>query len=231
MLAHTRQHTESHLPHSDMNHATPPPSFRGPEYQTLSVPSGLVLNDVPPFTDSSSLLRPSQGSNSPYPTIPSTNQSFASPRPRAHTFADANALQQQQQQQREQQLQNPDSHRRGTPVTPAGPMHTQYQLGQRHVSEAQAIQANRQQYIPPPPPPAMPTPAPQAMQLPPPPPRPHPNQTPNHGMMVPPPPGSSQAWPGYGRQAAYQMPPQSQPRAYDPTAYQAYSSLPPLPPD
>ncbi|PNS21324.1 MAP kinase kinase kinase mkh1 [Sphaceloma murrayae] len=137
-----------------------------------------------------------------------------SPRPRAHTYADPNAAAQQSQ----------DIYRRATPVTPgAAPP------GQRHGSAAQAEGMGRG-YVPPPPPPM--STSHQGMHLPPPPPRSGPQQ--HNGMMVPPPPPQNSAWGGWHHQNTYPPPPpmnmNREPRAYDPTAYSAYMSMPPLPP-
>ncbi|KAF4556244.1 MAP kinase kinase kinase mkh1-like protein [Elsinoe fawcettii] len=140
-----------------------------------------------------------------------------SPRPRAHTYADPNAAAAQQAQ---------DIYRRNTPVTPgtAPP-------GQRHASAAQ-VEAVGRGYVPPPPPPLS-TPQHQGMYLPPPPPRSGPPQ--HNGMMMPPPPPQNSAWGGLNHQNSYPPPPpvnmNREPRAYDPTAYSAYMSMPPLPPD
>ncbi|TKX24569.1 protein kinase domain-containing protein 17 [Elsinoe australis] len=136
-----------------------------------------------------------------------------SPRPRAHTYADQNAASNRVQE---------DIYRRATPVTPgtAPP-------GQRHASAAQ-VEGMGRGYVPPPPPPMTPH---QGMHLPPPPPR---NGQQHNGMMVPPPPPQNSAWAGWHQQHSYPPPPpinmNREPRAYDPTAYSAYMSMPPLPP-
>ncbi|KAG8630255.1 hypothetical protein KVT40_001874 [Elsinoe batatas] len=139
-----------------------------------------------------------------------------SPRPRAHTYADPNAAAAQQAQ---------DIYRRNTPSTPgtAAP-------GQRHASAAQ-VEAVGRGYVPPPPPPL--STQHQGMYLPPPPPRSgHPG---HNGMMMPPPPSQNSPWGGLNNQSSYPPPPpinmNREPRAYDPTAYSAYMSMPPLPPD
>ncbi|SMR60265.1 unnamed protein product [Zymoseptoria tritici ST99CH_1E4] len=119
----------------------------------------------------------------------------------------------------------PDGYRRGTPgnATPGG--------GQwpapRHVSESQRAVGG---YIPPPPP--LQSVQPQNHHFPPPPPRPPLSATQPHAPFVPPPPGQPNTY--WNRQPNYPPPPpqsQSQsrePRAYDPSVYFEYSTLPPL---
>lgn len=71
----------------------------------LALPSDLVLNDVSGIntaSSSSSLLTPPHGSGSPYTPLSAGNTPHSSsPRPRAHTFADANILHRQQTYRRE----------------------------------------------------------------------------------------------------------------------------------
>ncbi|KAK3646832.1 mitogen-activated protein kinase kinase kinase [Elasticomyces elasticus] len=236
-------------PDESSRHATPPPpqtAFRGHNH---SIPTGIVLNDIPGagYRDASSLLRPQQAqaanNNSPYP---SSAHPASSPRPRAHTFADATMQAAQQQEQ----------YRRGTPVTPGGGgggggagagaagngTHWQNGGGQpRHVSEQQQRGGQGQQYLPPPPPPPLPNLQPaqngMQMQLPGPPPRPPMSAAGGQThMMIPGPPNQG----GYGggtwhghRQPTYPPPPPMQHRdrrTYDPMAYSEYMQLPPLPP-
>lgn len=250
-----RHRAASTASEADNRHATPSPNLRGQNQsytQNLTVPSGLVLQDVPSYNESRNLLRPSADAHSPYPQLPGANGYNTSPRSRANTFTDGSiALQQQQQLQYQQ-----DIYRRGTPATPSGGggaggagVASQYQgQGQRHVSATAAEQVLRQQqqqqqgggagtgagigaYVPPPPP--MPTSAPQGMAYPPPPPRPATGMSQPQTMMLPPPPGSSQ-WQAWGRPPPnYHSPiPNSrEPRAYDPTLYSQYMTMPPPPPE
>ncbi|KAI9844916.1 MAG: hypothetical protein M1837_005202 [Sclerophora amabilis] len=171
--------------------ASPSPSVsifnRNP---TARVPDDLILNDVPSLnvgrSAGSSLLIPSHGTGSPYPTISGSTSPYtqshspSSQRPRAHTSVESNLL-----------LQN--SYRPSVRASGGVQMHTPYQPGQRHASGAQVNEAHRQ-YVPappppPPPPPSMaaPTPQPHMMPYPPPPPRPPPGPAP--GVVIPPPPG------------------------------------------
>ncbi|KAI9727779.1 MAG: hypothetical protein M1834_007926 [Cirrosporium novae-zelandiae] len=142
------------------------------------VPDDLILHDVPSYNlenASSTLLIPSYGSGSPYPTLTSgvgTGSPSNPPpaqRPRAHTATEQ---------------PNPDT----PPRYRDNQYQSQYQPGQRSVSNTVAMDAQRTPYIPLPPPPATSPPAPQAtmMALPPPPPR-LPNMP--HGLVPPPPPG------------------------------------------
>ncbi|KAK0290637.1 mitogen-activated protein kinase kinase kinase [Friedmanniomyces endolithicus] len=222
-------------PEDSSRHATPPPPPAGFRGHNLSVPTGVVLNDIPGgggYRDASSMLRPQASANSPYPSLTSAPTS-TSPRPRAHTFADATMQAAQQQEQ----------YRRGTPVTPGGTAngaHGGWQgSGVRHVSEQQQ-RAAQGHYIPPPPPPPLPNsqgPGPAGLQLPGPPPRPPMSATGQPHMMVPPPPnqpnGGYATWNGH-RQPTYPPPPPMQMqsrdrRNYDPMAYSEYINLPPLP--
>ncbi|KAL8689633.1 MAG: hypothetical protein Q9218_004734, partial [Villophora microphyllina] len=145
-----------------------------------TVPEDLILNDVPTYGASSaasSLLIPSQGTGSPYPSISSTpTPTYAQPppspaRPRAST-ADLPAGQ--------------GVFRAGQR---GGPGFLGFQQGQRHASSTQAMDS-RPPYIPGPPPQIS---APQQQQnhmisFPPPPPRPPVVNSP-HGPVLPPPPG------------------------------------------
>ncbi|OBT63383.1 STE/STE11 protein kinase [Pseudogymnoascus sp. 23342-1-I1] len=143
-------------------------------------PDGLILNDVPTYTAGSnpgSLLIPSHGSGSPYPSISAS--SFIYPpsvgqRPRALTAETTSP----------HTIQN-NSYRSATRAGPNMPM---YQPGQRHGPAPGG-------YVPPPPPPLQSPPIQQNHMMtllpPPPPPRPNAGQPQQHanGMMLPPPPG------------------------------------------
>ncbi|KAI9794670.1 MAG: hypothetical protein M1835_006484 [Candelina submexicana] len=142
------------------------------------VPNDLILNDVPnqsPAAASSSLLVPSSGTGSPYPSVSGGGHNLVlssiltTSRPRAHTSS-------------EKDLGAHNSYRPSTGSGSVVPMHNAYQPSQRHVAAAQYVPA-------PPPPPPISSPAPQSnvMSLPPPPPRPPPGSS--HGMILPPPPG------------------------------------------
>ena len=145
-----------------------------------NVPEDLILNDVPTYGAShvsSSLLIPSQGTGSPYPSISSGgSSSYTQPppspaRPRAST-ADVPGGQGLYR----------SNHRAG------GQNYPGYQQGQRHATTSQAMDS-RPPYIPGPPPQIS---APQQqshmISLPPPPPRP-PAINNSHGVVLPPPPG------------------------------------------
>ncbi|MCJ1246610.1 hypothetical protein MMC30_003819 [Trapelia coarctata] len=150
--------------------ATPSPSVYT-QQDTSTLPSDLILNDVPNYGAASSVLISSSGSGSPYPTLNSGSSAYGSqPRPRANTGAESNGG-------------PPTGYRAGG----RGPgRQIGYQQGQRHASAAQTMDS-RAQYIPGPPPiVSPPTQQNPLMSLPPPPPRPPPN---SHGMMLPPPPG------------------------------------------
>ncbi|KAI9724956.1 MAG: hypothetical protein M1812_000232 [Candelaria pacifica] len=140
-------------------------------------PNDLILNDVPdqsPAAASSSLLVPSSGTSSPYPSIsggghnPNLSSFLAGHRPRAYTSS-------------EQDLVAYNSYHPSTGSGSVITMHNAYQPSQRHATTAQYIPA------PPPPPISSPAPQPNVMSLPPPPPRPPPGSS--HGMVLPPPPG------------------------------------------
>ncbi|KAI9822430.1 MAG: hypothetical protein M1827_000149 [Pycnora praestabilis] len=152
----------------------------------VQLPDDLILNDVPSYnvsSSSSSLLIPSYGSGSPYPTISGGNSPYIQmsqqlgARPRAHTSADQEVISQNNYRSN------------NTRPIPGAPINMQYQPAPRHASANQTIDAQRPQYIPAPPLPPVASPAPQntLMSLPPPPPRPPPNAS--HGMVIPPPPG------------------------------------------
>ncbi|KAK4556520.1 mitogen-activated protein kinase kinase kinase [Recurvomyces mirabilis] len=212
----------------DLRTASPPPAahaqFRG---HNLSVPTGVVLNDIPGTTygEASSLLRPQTGVGSPYPSIAASG---APPRPRAHTFAEINM---------QQAAQQAEQYRRGTPVTPGGTQvgggHGGWSVpGTRHVSEQQQ-RGGHGQYIPPPPPLPSSTPGPPGMHLPGPPPRPPMSAVGQMHVNIPPPPnqpnGTYNAW--NRGQATYPPPMQNRElRTYDPMAYyEHFQQLPPLP--
>ncbi|KAL8968743.1 MAG: hypothetical protein Q9197_004720 [Variospora fuerteventurae] len=157
--------------------STPSPS----PYQhhpSTTVPEDLILNDVPTYGASpsaSSLLIPSQGTGSPYPSISSSGAS-SHPQPPP----------------------SPARPRASTTDLPPGPGlyrsnqrggqgYLGYQQGQRHASSVQAMDT-RPTYIPGPPPQMS---APQQnhmIPLPPPPPRPLAIGN-SHGAVLPPPPG------------------------------------------
>ncbi|KAL9026903.1 MAG: hypothetical protein Q9196_004505 [Gyalolechia fulgens] len=164
--------------------STPSPSPY-PQHSGSTVPEDLILNDVPTYgasTAPSSLLIPSQGTGSPYPSIASGSASShpqppPSPaRPRAST-TDLPVGQ--------------GIYRSGQ----RGQNFLGYQQGQRHASTAQAMDS-RPPYIPGPPPQIS---APQQqthmISLPPPPPRP-PVMNNSHGAVLPPPPGPPPSNPG-----------------------------------
>ncbi|KAL9634517.1 MAG: hypothetical protein Q9204_002973 [Flavoplaca sp. TL-2023a] len=183
MVASPKRHRSSSARsnNSDLNGrqtSTPSPS-PFPHQSGSSVPEDLILNDVPTYGASQttpSLLIPSHGTGSPYPSISSGggNSPFPQPppspaRPRAST-ADLPT--------------GPGffrTNQRG------GPGYLGYRQGQRNVSSTQAMDG-RTPYIPGPPPQIS---APQQqnhmMPIPPPPPRPLPINS--HGVVLPPPPG------------------------------------------
>ncbi|KFY06797.1 hypothetical protein V492_07739 [Pseudogymnoascus sp. VKM F-4246] len=140
----------------------------------------LILNNVPTYTagsNSGSLLIPSHGSGSPYPSISASSSIYPSgvgQRPRALTGETALHT-----------TQN-NSYR---PATREGSNMPMYQPGQRHGPGSSAPGG----YVPPPPPPLQSPPIQQThmMSLPPPPPRPGLGQPQQHsnGMRLPPPPG------------------------------------------
>ncbi|KAI9680812.1 MAG: hypothetical protein M1817_004252 [Caeruleum heppii] len=168
---------------------TPSPSNYPRVVGSVVVPDDLVLHDVPSYkaanSSSSSLLIPSHGVGSPYPTISGPNSPYAQPqspfsrRPRAHTSAETNLLQQSGYQ---------PSHRLG----PTGQAPLASPSGPRQASAGQAMDGTRQ-YVPAPPPPPLPmsppAPQPHMMTLPPPPPRPLQPPPSSHPGVPPPPPG------------------------------------------
>ncbi|KAL8789086.1 MAG: hypothetical protein Q9213_001349 [Squamulea squamosa] len=180
MVASRHRSSSARSNNSDLNSrqtSTPSPSSF-PHQSGNSVPEDLILNDVPTYGASqatSSLLIPSQGTGSPYPSISSGGtSSFPQPplspaRPRASTTDLPTG----------QGLFR--SNQRG------GPGYLGYQQGQRHASSTQAMDG-RSPYIPGPPP-QISTPPQQnhMMQIPPPPPRPLAMNS--HGLILPPPPG------------------------------------------
>ncbi|KAI9799182.1 MAG: hypothetical protein M1833_004222 [Piccolia ochrophora] len=200
-----RQRSSSALSNrSDSNTRTPSPSNLSRAPLNANGPDGLVLHDVPTFNTNNasnpSLLVPSLGTGSPYPSIAGPTSPYVQapsplgPRPRAHTSAEANLLQQ-------------NNYR---PSTRPGPGMQMYNPGQRQASAGQAADQSRQ-YVPapPPPPPPMSPPNAQAhmMSLPPPPPRPPPSAT--HGGVPPPPPGPPPGPPpssSHGMSSGWQAP-------------------------
>ncbi|KAL8808759.1 MAG: hypothetical protein Q9200_004044 [Gallowayella weberi] len=165
---------------SDLNSrqtSSPSPSPY-PHQSGSTVPEDLILNDVPTYGASpatSSLLIPSQGTGSPYPSISSNGtSSYSQPppspaRPRAST------------------TDLPTSHAFLRPNQRGGPGYLGYQQGQRHVSSAQPMDG-RTPYIPGPPP-QISTPQQQNHMVPIPPPPPRPLAMNSHGVVLPPPPG------------------------------------------
>ncbi|KAL8724027.1 MAG: hypothetical protein Q9166_008171 [cf. Caloplaca sp. 2 TL-2023] len=165
---------------SDLNSrqtSTPSPSHF-PHQPGNSVPEDLILNDVPTYGASpanSSLLIPSQGTGSPYPSISSgATSSYPQPppspaRPRAST------------------TDLPSGHGIFRPNQRGGPGYLGYQQGQRHASSTQAMDA-RTPYIPGPPP-QISAPQQQSHMIPIPPPPPRPLAMNSHGVVLPPPPG------------------------------------------
>ncbi|MCJ1471698.1 hypothetical protein MMC13_000338 [Lambiella insularis] len=168
--------------------STPSPSVYTHQQSNSNVPDDLILNDVPNYGSSSSVLLSSSSGGSPYPSITggSTayggNQLQSQPRPRASTAADSNSG-------------PPNVYRPGGRVGIVPQMQLGYTPGQRHTSAAQ-IMDTRGHYIPGPPP-IVSAPLNQnpMMNLPPPPPRPPPSTS--HPMMLPPPPGP---FPGHQQQ-------------------------------
>ncbi|MCJ1337116.1 hypothetical protein MMC09_002395 [Bachmanniomyces sp. S44760] len=158
---------------------TPSPSSSYPQQLPgSSLSDDLILNDLPNYASSSSLVIPSSGSGSPYPTILSGGTSYAQvqtptqARARASTAADPLSAQPGYRPNR----------LGGAPQISLG-----YQQSGRHASAVQVMDP-RSQYIPGPPPIVSPPPSQNhIMNIPPPPPRPPPNSS--HGMVPPPPPG------------------------------------------
>ncbi|KAL9003115.1 MAG: hypothetical protein Q9188_003997 [Gyalolechia gomerana] len=188
MMTSRHRSSSARSNNSDLNArqaSTPSPSPY-PQHSGNTVPEDLILSDVPTYgasTAASSLLIPSQGTGSPYPSIASGSASShtqlpPSPaRPRAST-ADLPA--------------GPGIYR---PSQRGGQNFLGYQQGQRHASSAQTMDS-RSPYIPGPPPQIS------ALQqqnhmisLPPPPPRP-PAMNNSHGAVLPPPPGPPPSNPG-----------------------------------
>ena len=197
----------NHSDHNARQTSTPSPSHYPQHSNGSTVPEDLVLNDVPTYgrNPASSLLIPSQGIGSPYPSIsgaaPSSNANSApiSLRPRASTADQA-----------------PGQHNlhRNQPYRAGGKSQIplEYVQGQRYPTNP-TIMDSRPQYIPGPPPP--PQQQNHMMQIPPPPPRPSAMNS-SHGMVPPPPPGpppsatnASSSWgqPLLARQQAYIPPP------------------------
>jgi hypothetical protein len=231
MSAGSRQRSASNRSVGDQRRdylQTPPSSFAG--QSNLSVPQGVVLNDIPGYGDANNLLYAPNGTNPAYPTISTSSPHSNSLRPRAQTYADPAVTQQQQQQQQQQHhqaVQYQETYRRGTPGTPgtmAAPNHY-------HAPNAQRA---AQGYVPPPPPPAVQTPGPGGLHLPPPPPRPPASASQQHGAWMPPPPSQQQAqyWQRqqqpYHHQQSNNPSSNREPRAYDPMAYSEYMSFAPL---
>ncbi|KZF18873.1 Pkinase-domain-containing protein [Xylona heveae TC161] len=155
------------------------------EQSSWVVPDDLILNDVPGYNvgaSASALLIPSHGTGSPYPSISAShhqsNQNRTSPvhRNRAYSSTDPSKHQF-------------NLYRPGNRNSVGEQMQNSYQPSQRHASASQALDMQRQQYVPGPPPLGVSISGSQAhlISLPPPPPRPPPNNP--HGVVIPPPPG------------------------------------------
>ncbi|KAL6721045.1 mitogen-activated protein kinase kinase kinase [Lecanora helva] len=170
----------NHSDHNARQASTPSPSHYPQHSNASTVPEDLILNDVPTYgrNPASSLLIPSQGIGSPYPSIsgpvPSPNPPSASSaqRPRAST-ADQTPIQQNLY--------------RNLPYRAGGKSQVplEYSQGQRYPSNPVTMDS-RPQYIPGPPPP--PQQQNHMVSIPPPPPRPSALNN-SHGMVPPPPPG------------------------------------------
>jgi mitogen-activated protein kinase kinase kinase len=191
----------------------------------LTVPDGLLLNDVPTYnvSSSSNLLIPLYGTGSPYPTIAPASPS----RPRARSAA-TDPL--------PSPLFSPSTPYR--PATRSAQNVAMYQPSQRHPSVNDASR----QYVPPPPPMSPPS-QPHMMSIPPPPPRPLTGQSHQHpGVMIPPPPGPPPGgmqsnWQGsWGRSydaRGFPLPPPNPPpnaqhQAYNPSQSYINHQPPPL---
>ncbi|OBT49003.1 STE/STE11 protein kinase [Pseudogymnoascus sp. WSF 3629] len=161
--------------YSDINRSTSPATRTTNEGGAF--PNDLILNDVPTYytagNSPSSLLIPSHGSGSPYPSLSASSSIFPPGTGRRHRALTAETAPPPHTIQN-----NSNSYR---PATRAGPNMPMYQPGQRPGG-----------YVPPPPPPLQSPPIQQThmMALPPPPPRPGLGQPQQHsnGMMLPPPP-------------------------------------------
>ncbi|MCJ1354741.1 MAG: hypothetical protein MMC33_004730 [Icmadophila ericetorum] len=196
--------------------SSPSPYSQG---QSNVVPDDLILNDVPSF-GSTSLLVPSSGGSSPYPSIAGGS---------GHTQTQAGPQQRHRANTGAENSGGPPVSYRPPGRAGGGPhLHGGYQQGQRHASATQAMDT-RAPYIPGPPP----TPSQQVnpmMALPPPPARPPPNAA--HGYVPPPPPGPppgsnqnlSSSWvsQGWGR-PTYLPPPPPITVAQSPSLYSAYN--------
>ena len=198
----------NHSEHNARQTSTPSPSHYAQHLTGSTVPEDLVLNDVPTYgrTPTSSLLIPSQGVGSPYPSIagpaPTSTPSSgsASQRPRASTADQAPG---------QQNLYRSLPHR----AAPKAQVPLEYIQGQRFVTNPPNMDS-RPQYIPGPPPP--PQQQNHMMSIPPPPPRPSAMNS-SHSMVPPPPPGpppsatnnapSGWAQQGWARQQNYIPPP------------------------
>ncbi|KAL8999624.1 MAG: hypothetical protein Q9169_001584 [Polycauliona sp. 2 TL-2023] len=181
MVASRHRSSSARSNNSDLNPrqtSSPSPS-PFPHQSGNSVPEDLILNDVPTYGASqtnSSLLIPSQGTGSPYPSISSCGGTSSFPQPPSSPA-------------------RPRASTTDLPTGPGffrlnqrgGPGYLGYQQGQRNVSSTQTMDG-RTPYIPGPPPQIS---APQQqnhmMQIPPPPPRPAAMNS--HGVVLPPPPG------------------------------------------
>jgi hypothetical protein len=89
MSAGSRQRSASNRSVGDQRRdylQTPPSSFAG--QSNLSVPQGVVLNDIPGYGDANNLLYAPNGTNPAYPTISTSSPHSNSLRPRAQTYAD-----------------------------------------------------------------------------------------------------------------------------------------------
>ncbi|KAI4739879.1 serine/threonine kinase [Aureobasidium sp. EXF-12298] len=219
--------------------------------------NGLVLNDVPSF-DSRDLLRPtSTAFNSPYPTI---QPSPRSPRPRARTFAHAKYLTDSDDPTRRSLPQHLTASAMPPTNYPSGQQRHVSATAAEQLLRQQQQQQSQQQYMPPPPPMSnppsiqFPPPPPRpptsnsqhnGMMLPPPPSAPQsalnawalwnrqqqqPQPSSYSQQSSYPHPQQQQQYP-YSQQQQSPYPQPREPRAYDPTAYHAYTSMPQLPPD
>ena len=196
--------------------SSPSPYSQG---QSNVVPDDLILSDVPSF-GSASLLVPSSGGSSPYPSIAGGSghtqaQIGAQPRQRANTAAENSGG-------------PPLGYRPPGRAGGGSHLHGGYPQGQRHASAAQVMDT-RAPYIPGPPPTPSQQPNP-IMAIPPPPARPPPTTT--HAYVPPPPPGPppgsnqnlSSSWvsQGWGR-PTYLPPPPPITVAQSPSAYAPYN--------
>lgn len=184
-------------------------AYRRHAQSITSVPSDLVLDNVPIYTDQSSTFLNASNASSPYPPLSALTTASAV-RPRAHTFEIPT-------------LQHQGVYRRTYPAV-TGLMHTPYQQGHRHAS------GSPPSFIPPPPPPPHPAAVaaqPHAMPMPPPPPRPPPLQM--SGMTLPPPPGPPLGWQTHWSRQGSSIGTYTStghPVPYNPNDYQKYQFTP-----